>query len=328
MMNKRDYKFLVFCLSILIASTLLLTGCMNDEQEEVVEDEKVKEDIVEETFEEELITGDFSKFSNQEQEIGEVSGEDYEITFFAEKPMNGYHSFVFEVEGGDNFPKVTAQYRPESGSIRLSFQEIEENKVGPRYQRAYDIDEKGVVRIYHNISPDEGVEIYDIGVVKPTEFYLHGEKLEGDKWEINLDVRYPGESDVSVDRGIDEFNTQEQRITGATSDDGARITNYSYTIEGSTFRFIWTVRGGEENPIPEVRARYNNEGELVVTFPDLDSDTIGRDAGEMALIGGLEKVVWNRLGDESIYRFVIGQEKDYRLKAFLNPHQVVLEIEL
>ncbi len=328
-MNTRDYKFLIFCLAVVLASTFLLTGCLNrGEQEEVIEEE-VREDVVEEIFEEEAVTtGDFSKFSNQAQEIGELSGENYEITFFAEKPMNGYHSFVFEVEGGEELPKVLAQYRPESGSIRLTFQEIEENKVGPRYQRAYDINEKGVVRIYHNISPDEGVEIYDIGVVKSTDFYLYGQRLEDEKWEITLDVRYPGESNLSVDEGSDEFDTEEQRISGATSSDGARITNYSYTIEGQTFRFIWTVRGSEESPIPEVQARYNRDGDLTVTFPDLDSDTIGRDAGEMALIGGLEKVVWNRSGNESIYKFVIGEEKNYRLRSFLNPHQVVLEVEL
>ena len=328
MLDKRDYKFFIFCLFVLVASTLLLTGCMNDNQEEIEDDENVVEESAQEENFDDVVTGDFSKFSNENQEIGESSDEDYEITFFTERPMSGYHNFAFEVEGGEILPQVSAQYRPESGAIRLTFQNIEENLVGPRYQQAYDIDEKGVVRIYHNISPDEGVEIYDIGVVKSTEFYLYGEQIGDEKWKVSLDVRYPGDLDVGVDRGIDEFSSEDQELVGATSSDGARITNYSYTVEGNTFRFIWTVRGSEEKPIPKVRARYNQDDELVVTFPDLDSDTIGRDAGEMALIGGLEKVAWNRKDSESIYRFVVGQERDYRLKSVLNPHQIILEIEL
>ena len=327
MLDKRDYKFFIFCFFVLVASTLLLTGCVNDDSEEVEEIQEVAEDVVEESFDD-VITGDFSQFSNENQEVGEASDEDYEISFFAEKPMNGYHNFVFEVEGGEVLPQVSAQYRPESGAIRLTFQGIEENRVGPRYQQAYDIDEKGIVRIYHNISPDEGVEIYDIGVAKSTVFHLYGEQLEDEKWEISLDVRYPGESNVNVDTGLDEFSSEDQEIAGATSSDGARITNYSYTIEGNTFKFTWTVRGSEEKPIPKVRAGYNQDDELVVTFPDLDSDTIGRDGGEMALIGGLEKVVWSRTDSESTYRFVVGQERDYKLSSFLSPHQIVLEIEL
>lgn len=328
MLNKRDYKFFIFCLFVLVASTLLLTGCMNDEQQEVDDEEIIiEEDALEENFDD-VVTGDFSSFSNERQDIGEVSDENYEIIFFTEIPMNGYHNFAFELEGGEVLPKVSAQYRVESGAIRLTFEGIEENRVGPRYQQAYDINEKGVVRIYHNISPDEDVEIYDIGVVKPTEFYLHGEQIEDDKWKVSLDVRYPGELDINIDTGADEFSSEDQEIVGATSSDGARITNYSYTVEGNIFKFIWTVRGNEEKPIPKVRARYNQDNELVVTFPDLDSDTIGRDGGEMALIGGLEKVVWSRLGSESIYRFVVGQERNYKLSSFLSPHQVVLEIEL
>jgi hypothetical protein len=325
MFNKRDYKFFIFLLFILVASTLFLTGCVN--REEVVEEnEKVKESV--DNSKEEIVTGDFSKFSSERQEIGTLGDENYDISFFAEKPMNGYHNFVFELEGADVLPYVSAQYRPELGSVRLTFQNIEEDGSGIGYQRSYDIDEKGVVRVFHNVSPNENEEVYDIGVAKSTDFSLYGEELENGKWKISLDVRYPGESNIQIDFGSDEFGVEDQEIDGATASDGARITTYSYTIEGNVFQFIWTVRGSDDQPIPKVRARYNQEGELVVTFPSLDSDTIGRDAGEMNLIGGLEKVVWSRTGEETIYRFVVGSEKNYRLKASPSPNQVVLEIEL
>ena len=330
MMEKRDFKFFLLCVFVILASAFLLTGCV--QKEEVVEenDEQSSEESSEKVTENEdkAFGGDFSKFSFENQEIGEISDENYEISFFTENPMNGYHSFVFELDGSDVLPRVLAQHRSEFGAIRLTFQGVEEDKSGLGYQKAYEINEDGIVRIYHNISAEENEEIYDIGITKSAQFYLHSEELENGKWQVTLDVRYPGELEVDIDTGSEEFTTDEQEITGATSSDGAKITNYSYTIEDNVFKFIWSVQGSEEKPVPEVGARYNEGNELVVTFPDLDSDTIGRNAGEMSLIGGLEKVVWNRTEDESVYRFFVGDEKEYRLRSFLSPNQVVLEIEL
>ena len=327
-MNKRNYKFFLLCIFVLLASTFLLTGCMGNDQEEIDEEEQTEDVNEQEDVEREINTGDFSDFSSQSQEIGSVSGDDYTISFFTEKPEDGFHRFVFEVEGSNTLPHVAAEYRPEIGAIRLTFQEIQEDNSGLGYQQSYQIDEQGIVRIYHNISPDEGEEIYDIGVVQSTEFTLYGEEIEMGKWRVSLDVKYPGDADIDVDMGSDEFSIEDQSIIGAKASDGARITNYSYTVADGAFRFIWTVRGSQEKPIPEVRARYNDDGELVVVFPDLESDYIGRDSNEVPLIGNVEKVVWKRTGSESIYRFFVGNERDFRLSSVLSPNQVILEIKL
>ncbi len=327
-MKKRNYGFMFLCISILVLSTLLLTGCVNN-RETVEEEEVVFEDeMVQEEVSESIVMDGSSKFTSENQEIGTLGSETYEISFFTEKPMDGFHRFVFELDGGEVLPHVSAQYRPEFGAIRLVFQGIEEDNSGLGYQKSYNIDQEGVVRIYHNISPEEKEEVYDIGVMKSTEFSLYGEEVESGKWMVILEVRYPGESEIDVDTGSEEFNMEEQRIDGGVSSDGARITNYSYTIENNVFRFIWSVRGSSEKPIPEVRARYNDDGELTVIFPDLDSDYIARDSSEAELIGGIEKVSWNRRGDESIYRFVVGEERNFRLISSLGPNQVILEVEL
>ncbi len=332
-MKNINYKFLTFCLLLLIACTFLLTGCGGSLEIEDIQDEEkeTKEEVqeeIEEDVEEEIVVGDFSKFSDQNQEIGNVGNETYTITSFSEKSMEGFHRFTFEVEGEKNLPNVVASYRAEIGAIRLLFKEIGKDNSGLGYQKSHEVEEDGVVRLFHNVSPDEKEEIYDVGVAKSTVFLLHSEKVEDGKWKINLDVRYPGELDIDVDRGTDEFGTDEQIIDGATSSDGARITNYSYGVEGNAFQFIWTVRGSESKPIPQVRARYNDDGHLVVTFPDLDSDYIGRDNNEAELMGGVEKVSWNRVGSETIYRFFLKDKKDFRLKSSLSPNQVILEIEL
>jgi len=328
-MKKIDYKFLFLCFLVLLASSFLLTGCTRI-NEKVSKDEKknVEKEKTEEEEKEDVVVGDFSKFSDKSQEIGNIGNDVYEISKFSEESKNGFHRFSFELEGGRNLPNVAATYRPELGAIRVTFRSIEKDNSGVKYQQSYPIDEDGIVRVFHNITPNENEEIYDIGVLKSTQFLLHSEKLEDNKWKINIDVRYPGEMDIDIDTGSEEFGTEDQKIDGATSSDGARITSYSFGVEDGAFRFIWTVRGSESKPIPEVRARYNDDGEVVVTFPDLDSDYIGRDSSEVSLIGSAEKVVWNRVGKESIYRFMVKGEKKFRLSSSLSPNQVVLEIEL
>jgi hypothetical protein len=327
-MKKINFKFFAFCLFILLASSFLLTGCGKQIADEEIEEKDVvaKEEVGEERVE--IPVGDFSKFSNENQEIGSVGNDVYEIVLFEEKEMEGFHRFTFEVEGSDNLVNVLASYKPELGTVRLLFKEIEEDNSGLGYQKSYDINKEGIVKVFHNISPNSNEEVYDIGIAKSTVFFLHSEKLEDGKWRINLDVRYPGEFEIEIDSGSDEFGDEEQSIEGAKASDGGRITNYSYGVEENAFRFIWTVRGSESNPIPEVRARYNEEGELAVIFPDLDSDYIGRDSNESELIGNVESVSWNRVGNETIYRFVLTEKRDFRLSSSLSPNQVILEIEL
>ncbi len=328
-MKNINYKFLILCTFLLLVCTFLLTGCGKKaeveeekrEQEEVVEKE---EEVVEE---ESVVTGDFSKFSTEAQEIGSVGNEVYKITSFSEEEMDGFHRFVFEVEGEQNLPNVSATYRAELGAIRLIFKAIEEDNSGLGYQRSSEINKQGVVRIFHNVSFNPEEEIYDIGVSKSTSFLLHSERVEDGKWKINLDVRYPGEVELEIDKGSQEFGVDEQNISGASASDGARITNYSFGVENKIFRFIWTVRGSEENPIPQVRARYNDDGDLLVVFPDLDSDYIGADSREQDLIGNLEKVVWQRTGSETVYRFTLKEKRDFRLSSSLSPNQVILEVK-
>lgn len=231
-MKKMNYKFLIFCALILLASSFLLTGCKKQEQEVV---EEKKEDVVEQEDEKEEVeqesvtTGDFSKFSNKNQQIGNVGDDVYTIFSFSEKAMEGFHRFVFEIEESDNLPNVVASYRAEIGAVRLVFKEIEEDNSGLGYQKSHDINKEGVVRVFHNVSPNEREEVYDIGVAKSTEFLLYSEKIEDENWKIHLDVRYPGEVEVEIDKGSEEFGQEEQEIQGATSSEGARITNYEKT---------------------------------------------------------------------------------------------------
>lgn len=328
-MNKRKYTFFVFCLFVLLVSSLILSGCTNrvDEDENRNDVDETRE-ISDEDKTYEVEMGEELEFSSKSKEIGVLSENTYKISLLTKEALEDFYRFSFEIEGVGLLPYTTAEYRPEFGAIRIVFQQIQEDNSGIDHQKSYNIDNEGLVRIYHNISPNPQEEIYDIGVTKEAKFSLYAEELGGDKWKVNLDVEYPGEYEIDVDLGSDEFGIQEQKIEGATSSDGARITNYSYGIEENVFRFVWSVRGSQDNPIPEVKGRYNNDGELLIIFPDLDSDYIGRDSNEVELLGDVEKVVWKRNQAESIYRFVLKNKKDFRLSSSLSPNQVILEIEL
>jgi hypothetical protein len=321
---KRKRKILILTTFLIAISVFMFTGCVQRGEEEVVEEKQ--EEKTEQKVEEK--SGDASKFSREDQFLGSSTVGNYEILSLEEESRDDFHRFVFELVGGSDVPNVSVSYRSELGILRVLFKNIVLDSSGLASQRAIDIDEDGIVRIFHNVSPNEGEEIYDIGVEKSPEFSLYANQLDEKKWEVIVDVRYPGKADIEVDRGSDEFGQDDQEMDGAVSSDGARITSYSYGVEENIFRFIWTVRGSEAKPIPKALARYNTEDELVVSFPDLDSDYLARDASETELFGGVDKVIWSRAGKESIYRFQFDGRKNFRLTSSLSPNQVILEIEL
>ncbi len=122
--------------------------------------------------------------------------------------------------------------------------------------------------------------------------------------------------------------TDGQNLDGATSADGARITSYSYGTKGNIFEFTWTVKGSSSKPIPQVQAKHNADGDIVVVFPDLESDYIARDSKELELGGLVDMITWNRTGNESMYKFDLKSKKDFELKSSVDDSEIILEIKL
>ncbi|GEM_PF-6590986 len=136
------------------------------------------------------------------------------------------------------------------------------------------------------------------------------------------------EEEEEVEREKVEFEDGDKFLEGATSEDGARVVSYNYGIEGGVFKFVWGVRGSDAEPTPEVRAKYNADNDIIVVFPDLESDYIAVDSDDFEVPGVSDSVSWKRSGDESMYKFEFDNQKEYSLEALSDEGEVVLEIQL
>lgn len=294
--------------------------------EEVEEVEEVAEE--EEAPKEEEYTGstDFTEFSSDTQVLGQESEAQFAIEELEDISRDGFHQFTFTLTTEDEEdPFVTASYLSNSGVVRVDFQGVSGDSTGIGYQQERMVDKEGVLRIYHNISADADQELYDIGVAKPTIFYLTSEEIEVGKWYVILQVKYPGGADVDVDLGSEDFSKDDQSITGVTADDGATISAYTYSGAG-LLKLVWTVTSQVDNPIPSVSATYNEEDELVVTFDSLTTDRVAAFGDTLTLPSSIIAEV-ERVGDSSVYTFTgLDGIREYKLSASLSPNQVILEI--
>jgi hypothetical protein len=294
---------------------------VEEEQEIVKEEEKEEEEV-----EEELETGDFSGFSTERQVLGEESEAVFTLEKVLDESKNGFHEFVFTLSSEDeDEPYVTASFMSSSGAIRVDFQGIGKDSSGIGYQQERSINKNGVLRIYHNVSGQSDQELYDIGVTKETPFKLFSEELETGKWNVVLQVKYPGESDVEVDLGSEEFSKGEQSIDGVGSEKNAAITSYTYGRPSGLMKLVWNVSADGDNPIPNVTASYNEKKELVVVFGSLVLDRVASFTKSMALPSSITGTV-ERSGEKSTYIFSGMGEREYKISASLSPNQVILEI--
>lgn len=333
-MNK---KFVWFLLIILILGGIIFFVLRRPREEIGDLDEEVVEQQKGEDMEYEY-TGDtdFSSFSTDQQMVGEVSENTFSIRGVEDSRGDGYHRFAFELkqeeldedlELGDIGPFVTATYLSNLGSIRMEFQNIETDSSGIGFQQERRVDRDGVLRIYRNISAEDNQEIYDIGVSRSTPFELTSVYLEDGIWEIILRVKYPGDLDIDIDLGSEDFSREDQSIDGVGLEENASIEAYTFGRPAGLLKLTWTVGSGSENPIPNVNAFFNEGGDLIVVFEELVTDrVVGSVSEDMVLPSGI-LLNAEREENSSIYVFSnIPDEGEYRLGASLSPNQVSLEI--
>ena len=298
-----------------------------EEEEEVVQEGEEEEDE-EQEYE---YTGDtdFSDFSTDTQTLGELSEAQFSIVSLQDESKDGYHEFVFTLRSEDDEeiePYVIASYIPNMGVVRLDLQGISRDSTGIGYQQERSIGKSGITRIYHNVSAQADQELYDIGVLRSTPFLLSSQQNENDEWEITLKVKYPGESTVDIDLGLEEYTTMDQEIAGIGASENASIISYTYGRPSGLLKLVWSVGGDGESPIPSVSASYNLDNELVVVFESLSIDRVASFAKTMNLPSGISGKS-EREGEKSTYTFGnLGGRREYRLSASLSPNQVVLEI--
>lgn len=296
-------------------------------QEEVKKDDKEEKKVEKKEEKTPTVVGDFSKFSTSRQEIGDLVSEDkITIEKIVDKAEEGYHEFIFTVSGSDT-PVVSAEYRADAGAIKLVFTNVEEDKGGIPYQGERVINKEGITRLYRNVSGDESKSYYNIGLLESTSFRLWDRVGTNNKHEVVLDVKYPGEKEISGDLGSTEFSTGEQSITGVGAEKNASIVSYGYSVSGGVLKFVLDVSADGDSPIPSAKAKYDSNGDLVVEFESLKLDRVGGSSKSYNLPLGITLNTL-RVGSSTTYTFTnLGDSSSYKLSASLSPNQVVIEIK-
>lgn len=298
-----------------------------DEEVEDSEDEEEPEEIdeVEENQDSAVLTSDFTR---SDQSVG-TSSEDasYTLVSITDTPMGDFHRFVFELESDEEeIGLAEARLVASGGYVRLRLDRVTSDQSGIGYQQSREINEKGISRLYHDVTPVASEEVYTVGVADSPRFYLH----EGLGLKIILDVEYPGEEELVVNADDSEkFTDEDLTLSGTNTEEDARIISYSWSVGDGLLKFVWGTSAASGNPTPPTTVTYG-DNEITVKFSEVQSDAaIGSDGEfEAVLTGIVERVTGTRTGAESTYVFHLSENSLYRVSRSVSPNQVVLEIHL
>lgn len=337
-------KKTILYISILILSSVLLTGCTkksdydtskvkvvgSDEQEE--QKEETKEGKTDTKDSKDLgYLSDPSSFTKNTQTVGSSTEGKFKLVGITDGANSGYHRVSFEIEKleeSDTWPTVTAENISNKGVIRVTINNMFANSADIPFQDSRSINKGAIGGIYHAVTSKENTGLYEIGVSGENPFKLTSEDVDG-KWVVNLDIAYDLKySAPDMDLGSSDFSVNGQSIKGIEKDGGAKVTSYSYSTSGGVLKFVYTVASGASNPIPTVNASFDDMNILVVTFPSLESDKVSTWGKSITLPAGIVVDI-SRSGDSSTYRFGgIGANKQFKLSATKSPNQVIVEIKL
>lgn len=274
-------------------------------------------------------SGDFTGFSSKTQEVGTlVEDEKFTLESIVDTERTGYHEFAFNLRGSSE-PRAVARYDANSNVIKIEISNVEKDNSGIPYQGERSVKKEGISRLYRNVSGAQEKSFYDIGLSQSTTFKLDLTSKDGEDgvWVVLLYVKYPGEKEVSENLGSSEFSKTDQSISGVGVDKDASVNSYAYSASGGIFKLAFDVSATGDNPIPMASAKYNESGDLVLTFESLKIDRGNKSLNGASLPLGIT-LSTSRDGEKSVYTFSnLGKKDEFKLSANLGPNQVIIEIK-
>ena len=332
---------------VLILSSVLLSGCTKKESEKVdtqtdtsvtQQEEKEEEKPVEEKPVEEKeestqdSSGNLEGFGKEKVVLGQASEFEYILDSIEAKEGEKYYEFTFKISSsqeGAVTPLFTVTPLPSKGVFRVSLTNIFDDNSTITHSKGVAINKGAITALTRIVTDSDTTRGYDIGVQGNNQFKVDMQQ-EGDSvWIFSVKVSYDTNYSAPViDFGSTEFSSEPQKIEGVTSQQGAKIVDYSYIYSSGILKFSLEVASGASNPIPSLTAQYNDEGVLAVNFPSLEQDKVSQWGSVINLPAGV-KVEISRTGQESVYMFSgINNRKPFRIGASQSPNLVNIEIDL
>ena len=341
-MKKRLYVYIL----VLILSSVLLSGCTKKEseetdtktdtsvteQEETEEEKPAEEKPVEEKEESPQDSSSLEGFGKEKVVLGQASDFEYTLDSIETKEGEGYYEFTFKISSsqeGAVTPLFTVTPLPSKGVFRVSLTNIFDDNSTITHSKGVTINKGAITALTRIVTDSDTTRGYDIGVQGNNQFKVDVTEEGSSTWVFSVKVSYDTNYTAPViDFGSTKFSSEPQKIEGVTSQQGAKITDYSYIYSGGILKFSLEVASGASNPIPSLTAQYNDEGVLVVTFPSLEQDKVSQWGSVINLPAGV-KVEISRTGQESVYMFSgINNRKPFRISASQSPNLVNIEIDL
>ncbi len=339
-MKKRLYVYIL----VLVLSSVLLSGCTKKEseetdtqtdtsvteQEETEEEEPAEEEPAEEESPQE--SSSLEGFGKEKVVLGQASEFEYTLDSIEAKEGEGYYEFTFKISSsqeGAVTPLFTVTPLPSKGVFRVSLTNIFDDNSTITHSKGVTINKGAITALTRIVTDSDTTRGYDIGVQGNNQFKVDVTEEGSSTWVFSIKVSYDTNYTAPViDFGSTEFSSEPQKIEGVTSQQGAKITDYSYIYSGGILKFSLEVASGASNPIPSLTAQYNDEGVLVVNFSSLEQDKVSQWGSVINLPAGV-KVEISRTGQESVYMFSgINNRKPFRISASQSPNLVNIEIDL
>ena len=341
-MKKRLYVYIL----VLILSSVLLSGCTKKEseetdtktdtsvteQEETEEEKPAEEKPVEEKEESPQDSSSLEGFGKEKVVLGQASEFEYTLDSIEAKEGEGYYEFTFKISSsqeGAVAPLFTVTPLLSKGVFRVSLTNIFDDNSTITHSKGVTINKGAITALTRIVTDSDTTRGYDIGVQGNNQFKVDVTEEGSSTWVFSVKVSYDTNYTAPViDFGSTKFSSEPQKIEGVTSQQGAKITDYSYIYSGGILKFSLEVASGASNPIPSLTAQYNDEGVLVVNFPSLEQDKVSQWGSVINLPAGV-KVEISRTGQESVYMFNgINNRKPFRIGASQSPNLVNIEIDL
>jgi len=331
---------------VLILSSVLLSGCTKKEseetdtqtdtsvtqQEEKEEEKPAEEKPAEEKEESPQDSSSLEGFGKEKVVLGQASDFEYTLDSIETKEGEGYYEFTFKISSsqeGAVTPLFTVTPLPSKGVFRVSLTNIFDDNSTITHSKGVTINKGAITALTRIVTDSDTTRGYDIGVQGNNQFKVDVTEEGSSTWVFSVKVSYDTNYSAPViDFGSTEFSSEPQKIEGVTSQQGAKIVDYSYIYSSGILKFSLEVASGASNPIPSLTAQYNDEGVLAVNFPSLEQDKVSQWGSVINLPAGV-KVEISRTGQESVYMFSgINNRKPFRISASQSPNLVNIEIDL
>lgn len=268
-------------------------------------------------------------FSTNDQTAGDESVSGAKITGFDHEAYEGFLRIVFSIESESGLPYTTASLMQDSNLINLKITGVNEDNSGITRGTGFDVTGSVVSTVFHEVTSEENLGWYKIGIKDSTNFYLH--TIE-DENKIVLDIQ---EKEIENGNGEEfEFSTESQSFDGDAEGNVITVSGLSHSDQPSegVFRIILRLGTIGTGTIPSASAEMvDYEGgkaikmEVSNMYSDFAAeDNYTEDYGNKAV----SSMTGSFSENVSTYHIKVTSEREYKLYYREAPAQLIVDVKL